>query len=401
MSAFLGMSRRAGVLLLALLSVLAGVAPAQLGWAAAGKVRESRMIQDEGFHWITQEAADQTLARIQRAGFNVFVPVVWHGSGTTWPSRRAPKEPRWVKMPAASPDPLAYLIKRAHQLGIEVHPWFTVALRQWQFLPQFFDAGTPEGAFNIHLPEFREFIVGLMLEVVRDYDVDGINLDYVRSGMSDCNSRNYYCDVCVSAYCARDYRERTGRDLRADMDAVKANADERAHASIAAWNGAAVDDIIKTFSKRARAIRSKLLISVDTHAGYPFAVFQGANAIKWANNGWIDVLFHMEYDAFDKFRWPLINKALDDLADPDQLVLLVANYEAARSNKDVVWPREATAVAHLVGVSQRLRREGNGAALYQYEHLTDDQIELLRRGPFKIPAVASWKKRRAAHEAAK
>jgi uncharacterized lipoprotein YddW (UPF0748 family) len=359
-------------------------------------VKESRVILDENFDWLTRDTADNVLARIKRAGFNVFVPVIWHGRGTAWPSTRAPKEPRWEDTPHdAEHDPLAYLIRKAHQLGVEVHPWFTVALRQRDFLPQFYDTGTPKEAFNIHLPEFRQFITDLMLEVVNRYDVDGINLDYVRSGMSDCSSRNYYCDVCLSDYCARDYQKRSGNDLRHDMNAVRATTDPAAYAGIAAWNGAAMDDIISHFSASARAIKPKLIISVDTHAGYPWTVFQGADAIKWANKGWIDVLFHMEYGAFEKFRWPLIHEAIAKLSDPDQFVLLVANFEVSRFNKGNVWARDAKLVLQLVEYSQKFRPSGNGAALYQYAHLTDEQIELLRRGPFKLPATPNWKKNRA------
>jgi uncharacterized lipoprotein YddW (UPF0748 family) len=359
--------------------------------AAQQTSQESRAIFDEGFSWLTPEQADKVLERVRRAGFNVFVPVVWHGRGVAWRSQRAPKEPRWAEAKVDEKhDPLAYLIARAHRMGLEVHPWFTVALRQRDFLAEFHDEGTPKESFNIHLPAFREFIVELMLEVVRKYEVDGINLDYVRSGMSECSSRNYYCDVCVSRYCIEDYRRKTGRNLRDDMDAVITRVDPRAYQSIGAWNGAAMDAIIETFSRKARALKPNLVISVDTHATYEYVLFQGANAVKWANDGWIDVVFHMEYGPLEAFRWPLIRRAVEQLKNPDQLVLLVGNFEASRLNKENVWPREAKAVVELVRRSQSFRPNGNGAALYEYAYLTDAQIELLREGPFKGAASSSW-----------
>lgn len=353
---------------------------------------ESRTLLDEEFFWLTSQQAETTLARVKRAGFNVFVPVVWHGRGTAWPSQRSPKEPRWEEKLAAGAleDPLANLIKRAHALGIEVHPWFTVGLRQRDFLPQFHDEGTPPESFNIHLPAFRTFIVDLIMEVVNRYDVDGINLDYVRSGMHHCDSRNYYCDVCVSVFCRLDYKAKTGRDLRADLDAVKADLDQTAFASIAQWNGAAMNEIVRTLSSKIRAAKPRLILSVDTHATYEWVAFQGANAVKWANQEWIDVIYHMEYDPLSKFRWPMIRRAESQLKDPSKLVLLVGNYDTSLFNKSTIWSRSARDTVEVMKVSQDFRKNGNGPGLYVYSYLSDQQIEALRAQVFTQPAQPSW-----------
>jgi hypothetical protein len=42
--------------------------------------------------------------------------------------------------------------------------------------------GVPESFFDIHDEKFHTFIRDVVLEVVRGYPVDGINLDYIRSG---------------------------------------------------------------------------------------------------------------------------------------------------------------------------------------------------------------------------
>lgn len=353
--------------------------------ASPALLRESRVILDEDFNWLTPAAADATLQRIQRAGFNVFIPVVWHGRGTSWPSNLAPKEPIWAnKYYRPGYDPLAYLIKKAHQMGIEVHPWFAVALRQRNFLTEYYDGGTPEEAFNVHSPGFRKYIVELMLEVVRKYDVDGINLDYVRTN-----------GICRSDYCIDDYKMKQGRDLRMDIAAQKES--NPAWESIARWNADSVEDIVQNFSAEARKIKPDLLISVDSHAALKWLILQGTDSIKWANKGWVDVIFHMEYANLSNIRRPLLSKALTDLKDPDQLVFLAGNYEVSPLSKSIVWPRESKSVVDLIAYSQRLRPAGNGAALYEYRFLTDEQIEQLSAGPFKIPAKPNWKKKRVAN----
>ena len=110
--------------------------------------KPGRVLFDEDFSWLTQEGADRLLQHAQEAGFDTIIPCVWHGRGVTWPSKRAPREPRWEQTVNQNPDPLGYLIKKAHALGINVHPWFTVGLRQKDFFSEFAEPGTPEKSFN-------------------------------------------------------------------------------------------------------------------------------------------------------------------------------------------------------------------------------------------------------------
>src|SRR3569832_133275 len=79
---------------------------------------ESRAIFDEGLNWVTKESANRLLGRIKKAGYNVFMPCIWHGMGTTWPSNLAP----WTSQtPHISGfDPLDNLIKLADSYDIEI-----------------------------------------------------------------------------------------------------------------------------------------------------------------------------------------------------------------------------------------------------------------------------------------
>ena len=339
---------------------------------------ESRAILDENFSWLTPDDADHMLTRVRDAGFNVVVPVVWHGRGTSWPSQLAPAEPLWEKKKNRnSHDPLRYLIEKAHRMGMEVHPWFTVSLRQREFLREFYDEGTPDEAFNIHMPAFRNYIVSVMLEVVKKYDVDGINIDYIRS-----------MGICVSSFCVEDYRNRMHHDLLSD---AKEKEGTSAWMSIAKWNADAVEEIVQRLSREARLLKPYLVISVSSHAGLSALVYQGTDSVRWANMNWIDVIFHMEYAPPRRIRWQLLKKALADLKDPMKLVLMVGNYETSSFKKDLVWARDAQTVADLVALSQRYGYGGNGIALYEYPYLSDPQIERLRLGPFRETAKVSWK----------
>jgi uncharacterized lipoprotein YddW (UPF0748 family) len=340
---------------------------AQAGYANAD---ERRVIFDEDFDWLTPESADVVLARVKRAGFNVFVPAVWHGRGVTWPSALAPKEPAWEKYPHVH-DPLGYLIKRAHELDIEVHPWFTVVLRQRDFFTNYFDEGTHEQAFNVHLPAFRAYIGQLIAEVVKKYDVDGVNLDYIRA-----------IGMCVSDFCQRDYKAKYKRELESDIGAIEIS--ESARQAIIDWNGTAVADIVRNVSSMVRKMKPRAIVSVDSHAGSEGWLLQGANSIDWANKGWIDILYHMDYAKLSSVNRTAIQSALARMLAPQKFVLLVGNYEASPSDDSKVWPRAALEVRQLIEYAQRVNALSRNIALYEYRFMTDEQIELLSSGPFAM-----------------
>jgi uncharacterized lipoprotein YddW (UPF0748 family) len=95
------------------------------------------------------------------------------------------KDPGW--------DPLAFLLGEAHAQGLEVHAWMNVfkvrgpnpvapstpehpsrALAEWcieQDGEIWLDPGRPE---------VRTYLTDLVLDLVRSYDLDGINFDFIR-----------------------------------------------------------------------------------------------------------------------------------------------------------------------------------------------------------------------------
>lgn len=359
-------------MLMALTAMSTTIAIAEPPRAPTIKVETTRKaILDEDFSWMTTAQADKLVDDIAAAGFNILIPVVWHGRGTSWPSKMAPMEDKWEFSKPRQKDPLRYLIDRAHSRGIEVHPWFTISLRQRPILTQYYNSGTPEESFDVRNPAFREYIVNLMLEVVKNYDVDGINLDYIRSG-----------GICTSKECLDDYKAKNGgKDVRDDYKKIFRYDDSLKR--VAAWNEPYITDIVKRFSTQAKQIKPNLIISVDTHPGWKDFQAQGANSIAWANAGLIDVIYDMQY--MPEIDVKAFNEALAKLNDPSKLVLMVGNYEAT-DNKPKPWIREAGLVSKLVAQAQKINPHNGGAvAVYEYPFLSSEQVKSIKAGPFAKP----------------
>lgn len=319
------------------------------------------VIFDEDMSWATSPAAiDERLRRIAEAGFNVYVPCVWHGRGTLFRSRAAPPDARLSDRMAQGWDPLAYLVEKAHARGIAVYPWFTVVHREDNSHPEWAEHGTPEGAYDVHQPGFRNFAVDLMLDVVTRYDIDGINLDYIRA-----------MGVCTSDYCQRSYRARTGMDLLADQAAAR---DPLARGRIQSWQDEAVGSIVHDFADRARMLKPKLVISVDGHAvtAEDRRPLEGRDEIAWANRDWIDVVFDMDYRAVVDIEAERAARAR--LADSSKLWLLVGNYNLIDGSAN---PRSGKWLARVINFAQCIQRD-KGLGIYIYSQLNDEQIQALR-----------------------
>lgn len=342
---------------------------------ANGTLLESRVIFDEDMHWAYSPAqADAILERVRAAGFNVYVPCIYHGGGSWYPTSLVKPDPKLADRLQKNPDPLAYLIAKAHSMGIEVHPWFTVMFRGWDAYPEFYEEGTPPGAYNAHNENFRTFIVNLMLDAVKRYDVDGINLDYIRT-----------MGICTSPGCAADYNRKTGGNLASDL--AGSNVYGPARTRLEQWQDAAVRDIVFRFSTQARKIKPNLVISVDGHPkpqDVPRAL-EGRNEIEWANSSLVNVIFSMDYRRdVNLFN---IDRVKNSLAVPDRLIPLFGNYDKPDNGPYLSRAGELTAA--YVEFAQRKWPE-SGIAFYIYDQVSDDQITSLRAGPFKEIAKPYW-----------
>ena len=343
-----------------------------------GQILESRALLDEGNGWITPEGAQTRIERLKQAGFNVYIPCIWHGRGTTWPSELAPQDAGTAKLLNETPtyDPLNNLIASAHAAGIEVHPWFCVMYRdeRWPHMAEFAEEGTPKGAFEAHSLAFRKRIIELMLEVIERYDVDGINLDYIRTK-----------GTSKSATARQSFREQFGLELEEALKQKQANG--WGNADVLAWQARAIDEIVETISTRGRALKPSLIVSIDGHPPKPGEMRspQGRNGVEWVAKGWIDVLYTMDYNKH--LSWKKADLLRAAFPSPSALVTIAGNYDRMPDRK--VVPRDATLVADLVGFLQR-RNHGNGLALYLYSMLDDAQITALRKGPFRQDAIPAW-----------
>ncbi len=98
------------------------------------------------------------------------------------------------KAPEPYYDPLSFMIEETHQRGMEFHAWLNPYRAVFNIRTSSVSSGHPtrqhpewfvnygEGAsvtryFDPGIPEVRKFVTGIVRDIVRRYDVDGIHMD--------------------------------------------------------------------------------------------------------------------------------------------------------------------------------------------------------------------------------
>ena len=340
-----------------------GPEPAVLPRNAEGVVRETRALWVGTRELMTKESIEAVVARAHEAGLNVLVPNIFVRS--TFPAK-SDLFPMSGGVEEGL-DPVAYLIAQAHARGIEVHPWFCVTYRDAGFRAGFpgVDMVDRDGRVislgaDVHRREYRDFVVNLMVGVARDYAVDGIHLDYIRT-MGQC-----YCDKCRT-----EFKQQFGKELT-----------EASEEDWVAWQKQAIADIVARTADGVRKVRPKATMSAAVFSSMVGGGAQGQDAAQWARRGWLDVVIPMDYQMQSLVVRANERQFLEALDDDEQLVTGLSLYQRTGGEA-------APRLAELVGEQiQLVRGMGiHGYCLFVYNYINDEILELLKTKSNADPAV--------------
>lgn len=232
------------------------------------------------------------LDQYQRANINTVIFQTRVRAALLYPSKIEPWELSLTGVAGKDPgyDPLAFCIDECHKRGMELHAWVVcipigTKERQAKYgaasltrkRPELVKTAKGGEMFMIPgKPETADYIASICKEIVENYDVDGISLDYIRYPESIYNFSDENLYPRSSSQSKADWkRENITRIVRRVHDVVK---------PIKPW--------VKLSSSPIGKYKDTSRYSAGGWNGYN-AVWQ--DPILWLKEDWQDLLFPMMY----------------------------------------------------------------------------------------------------------
>ncbi len=321
-------------------------------------------------------------SKLKKAGINVVYFETNNAGFTMYPSKISSQNPQTLSW-----NPLACAIAEAHKRGMELHSWF------WTFnvgntfhnpiITQ--DPDYPGPVLSSHdfawalqsktgslvppkqhefwidpsASEGRKFIKSLITEVVQNYNVDGIQLDYIRYPFNGKGGEMGY-----------DFtgRLKFERETHLCLDRI----DENTRKAWVKWKSQQVSSLVQEVSKIVRGLKPSVKISA---AVYALPHDQRMNLIQqdwelWVANGWVDTLNPMTY----------VNKG-------PELQKMAGYVKESVGSKAMVLPGlfikdlDTAGFVEQLDISRSLGALGN--TMFAAAQLDDNKSSVLQIGPYR------------------
>jgi uncharacterized lipoprotein YddW (UPF0748 family) len=221
-------------------------------------------------------------------------------------------------------DPLAYAIEQAHARGLEFHAWFNTFESRYAY------TGSPaeqhpewicrdqdgivmpaaDAWLSPGLQAVREYLLNVALEIVKNYDIDGLHLDFVRwSELTNSSSslelarqsvQNNLPDGVITEEQLHDLiSNRSGRYLY-DVDHPYSAGIPQGFNTWEEWWRWSVTEFVHTLHDSIQAVKPWVRLSPAALGRYNWGGWQGygsvyQDAALWLNEGYIDQLIGMHY----------------------------------------------------------------------------------------------------------
>jgi uncharacterized lipoprotein YddW (UPF0748 family) len=263
-------------------------------------------VEEDGFYEEVQKnRIIEILDKVQRAKCNIVFFQV-RGNGDAF--YRSNYEPWSVLLSGAlgqDPgwDPLVFALEHAHRRGLELHAWFnTFPAWRGRTPPAY---SMPEHVYNRHpewlicdrngtpmrlsdgyvylspgIPRVRQYIHDVAMDIVLNYDIDGIHFDYIRypEKASDLG----YSHDPLSVQLFRTYN---GNPDRLNWDD---------------WQRENINSFVRTFYDAATGVKPWLKISAAVIGKFDYSEWNGYHAVfqdgvQWVREGKMDFIVPMIY----------------------------------------------------------------------------------------------------------
>ncbi|OUX30147.1 MAG: hypothetical protein CBE24_07165 [bacterium TMED264] len=220
-------------------------------------------------------------------------------------------------------DPLQYAVNSAHSRGLEIHAWFNVFQASsthegtpsqehpdWICRDRDGNPMTSSRSLSPGLEEVRQYTTNVAMEIVNNYNIDGLHLDYIRWNEYSSGSLQMLPEGQVEEINMIDgsihpetlyqlENNRTGRYLY-DVDHPYSDGVPGGFSSWEDWWRTSVTTFVSTLHDSIQEIKPYVRLSTAVLGRYNWGGWQGYGTVYqdgalWFNQGFVDQLTPMHY----------------------------------------------------------------------------------------------------------
>ena len=218
-------------------------------------------------------------------------------------------------------DPLKFAIEEAHKRGLELHAWFNVfqtssttagtpaALHpEWICRDQSGNTMTSYRSVSPGLKDVRDYTLDVAMEIVNNYDIDGLHLDYIRwNEHTNANQRLVTREAELKrqdGFITTEELENlntnlSGRYLYDYLHPYSSGIPEGFN-SWEEWWRWSVTEFVSTLHDSIQFVKPHVKLSAAVLGKYNWSGWQGygtvyQDAALWYNEGYLDHIMPMHY----------------------------------------------------------------------------------------------------------
>ncbi|SOE20596.1 Uncharacterized lipoprotein YddW, UPF0748 family [Spirosomataceae bacterium TFI 002] len=262
----------------------------------------------------TSEEQRQAFVKIldhhQSMGINAVIVQIRAASDAFYARSKEPWS-EWLMGAQGAPpspyyDPMVFMIDECHKRGMEFHAWFnlnrgkhktTINVSERHITktkPEWFMKYDGYELYDFGIPEVREYLEDVIIDVVKNYNIDGVHFDdyfypYKVTGLEIPDNNTY-----------QQYRN--------------------GYSNIGDWRRHNIDLLIKNLSVKIKEEKKWVKFGISpfcvwrnktddptgsaTQGGQPSYDYLFADTKKWAEHGWIDYIAPQIYFTFEFDKVP-------------------------------------------------------------------------------------------------
>lgn len=338
----------------------------------------------------------------KKVGMNaVFVQV--RAAGDAFYAKSSEPWSEWLtgrqgQVPSPMWDPLDFMIKESHKRGLEFHAWLNMnrlvhksatsvsSQNISRIHPEWILSYDGYKLFDFGLPEVRQFITDMTINVAKNYDIDGIHFD------------DYFYPYAVAGQVIQD-----DATFRKYGQGFSSKAD---------WRRNNIDLLVKQIHDALTLVKPRLKFGIS-----PFGVWRNkdadkegsktfgalasyddlfADSRKWVQEGWIDYIAPQVYfsSGFGKVPYKNMVDWWSENCYGRHFYVGIGAYRVGNKDKDTNWanPKEVpNQIRYLRG------DEAEGAIFFSSRSLRNNSlgfVDSLRKDFYRYPALVPtmpWK----------